>query len=327
MKTKQTIVLLMCVLQLAGILVPSVMAADELPGIKKFNDLVRDMNQQINAANKDAKEKEAQMAKLGKADELIPEVKKAKEQLEKAVDAYEKGPTPETSEALQKELATFAKKNADYVVLKSQELRLGIQLLGSLTDRFAKVIELFMDMEDISRDLDITAKQGEEYLEMERSVVGLAEMIDKMESFADPEDTANLRNTLEMQAKMLLQEDQVTANLTEHLKAQAKTYTYLHTQAAMARNSLVRQKSLLSRVGLMKISENLLLKTSYMLIGNVNITDFPKHFEAEAAKSIKGMLDFAETSTLSKAPKSSAASKPQSSYLAKTKERYLNRKK
>jgi hypothetical protein len=55
----------------------------------------------------------------------------------------------------------------------------------------------------IARELDITAKQGQEYLEMERSVVGLAEMIDKMESFADPEDMANLRNTLEMVAKML----------------------------------------------------------------------------------------------------------------------------
>jgi hypothetical protein len=34
-------------------------------------------------------------------------------------------------------------------------------------------------------------------------------MIDKMESFADPEDMANLRTTLEMQAKMRLQEDQI----------------------------------------------------------------------------------------------------------------------
>jgi hypothetical protein len=128
-----------------------------------------------------------------------------------------------------------------------------------------------MEMEDVAKDLDITTQQGQEYLEMERSVVGLAEMIDKMESFADPEDMANLRTTLEMQAKMRLQEDQVTVNLTEHLKAQAKTYTFLQAQTAMARDSLIRQKSLLSRVGLMKISENLLLKTSYMLIGNVNV--------------------------------------------------------
>lgn len=327
MKTKQMTVLLLCVLQLTGILVPSVMAADELPGMKKFNELVRNMNQEINAASKDAKEKEVQMAQLRKADELIPEVKKAKEQLEKAVEAYEKDSNPETSEALQRELATFARKNADYVVLKSKELRLGIQLLGSLSDRFAKVIALFMEMEDVAKDLDITTQQGQEYLEMERSVVGLAEMIDKMESFADSEDMANLRTTLEMQAKMRLQEDQVTANLTEHLKAQAKTYTFLQAQTAMARDSLIRQKSLLSRVGLMKISENLLLKTSYMLIGNVNVTEFPEHFMAESKKSMEGMLEFSETSTLGKAPKSSTASKPQSSYLAKTKERYLNRNK
>ncbi|MHC5165338.1 MAG: hypothetical protein ACYSOI_08365 [Planctomycetota bacterium] len=66
-----------------------------------------------------------------------------------------------------------------------------------------------MEMEDVAKDLDITTQQGQEYLEMERSVVGLAEMIDKMESFADPEDMANLRTTLEMQAKMRLQEDQI----------------------------------------------------------------------------------------------------------------------
>jgi hypothetical protein len=327
MKTKRMIVLLVCALQLTGMLVPSVMAADELPGIKKFNDLVRDMNQEINAANKDAREKEAQMAQLQKADELIPQVKEAKEQLQKAVEAYEKSPTPQTSEALQRELAAFAKKNADYVVLKSKELKLGIDLLDSLSDRFSTVIALFMEMEDVSRDLDITAKQGEEYLEMERSVVGLSEMIDKMESFTDPEDLSNLRTTLEMQAKMRLQEDQVTADLTEHLKAQAKTYTFLQAQTSMARDSLIRQKSLLSRVGLMKISENLLLKTSYMLIGNVNVTDFPEHFMAESKKSMEGMLEFSETTTLGKNSKRSSTAKPQSSYLAKAKESYLNRNK
>jgi tRNA G37 N-methylase Trm5 len=197
-----------------------------------------------------------------------------------------------------------------------------------------------MEMEDVAKDLDITTQQGQEYLEMERSVVGLAEMIDKMESFADPEDMANLRTTLEMQAKMRLQEDQIemqakmrlqedqiTADLTEHLKAQAKTYTFLQAQTSMARDSLIRQKSLLSRVGLMKISENLLLKTSYMLIGNVNVTEFPEHFMAESKKSMEGMLEFSETSTLGKASKRSTASKSQSSYLAKTKERYLNRNK
>jgi hypothetical protein len=77
----------------------------------------------------------------------------------------------------------------------------------------------------------------------------------------------------------------------------------------------------------MKISENLLLKTSYMLIGNVNVTEFPEHFMAESKKSMEGMLEFSETSTLGKASKRSTASKSQSSYLAKTKERYLNRNK
>ena len=326
MKTKRTIVLV-CVLQLVGILASSVMAADELPGIKKFNELVRDMNEQVNAAKKEAKEKEAQMAQLRKADELVPEAKKAKEQLGKAIEAYEKNPTPETSEDLQRELAAFAEKNADYVVLKSNELRLGIQLLDSLSDRFSKVMALFMDMEDVAKDLDKTAKQEEEYLEMERAVVGLSEMIDKIESFADPEDMTNLRNTLEMQAKMRLQEDGVTANLTEHLKAQAKTFAYLQAQTSLARNSLIRQKSLLSRVGLMKISENLLLKTSYMLIGKVNITEFPKHFEIETAKSMDNMLEFAKTSTLSSSPKHSTASVAKSSYLAKTREQYYSRKK
>jgi hypothetical protein len=48
---------------------------------------------------------------------------------------------------------------------------------------------------------------------------------------------------------------------------------------------------------------------------------------AESKKSMEGMLEFSETSTLGKASKRSTASKSQSSYLAKTKERYLNRNK
>ena len=328
MKSRNLTLLISSVLLITGIMVPSAMAADELPGIKKFNELAKEMNENINAANKEAREKEAQMAKLGKADELIPGVKKSKEQLEKAIEACEKNPSTEASEALQKELAAFAKTNADYVVLKSQELKLGIQLLGNLSDRFSHIINLFMEMEAIASDLDMTSKQEEKYLEMEKAVVGLSGMIDKIESFADPEDLANLRNTLEMQAKLRLQEDRITANLTEHLKEQAKTFSYLQAQTTLARNSLIHQKSLLSRIGLMKISENLLLKTSYMLVGGkIHISEFPKHFEAETQKSMNGMLEFAKTSTMDKTPKRKIASGAKSSYLAKTKERYYGRNK
>lgn len=290
--------------------------SDEMPGVRKFNEIVRDINKITNETQIIANEIEKKKQGNVKPSVILPEVKRAKDGLEKATENYKRESNNETSKALKDALICYTKATADFVEAKAKDLRLGIDLLSQLSNNFAKVNLMFIELEKLAKKMDMNNKQSKQYLETERQIVGLADMIDSIEklTIAPSEELNGLRQTLEMQAKLTLQEDSMAVNMAEHLRSQQQNFSQLQAQVNVAKNSLIKQKSLLARIAQYRVTENMLLKASYLLLGKVDIKEFAKDFQKKNEESSKEILDFAECSVMSKQP-NKGSTKISNSYL------------
>jgi len=282
--------------------------ADEKPAFHKFNTVLKEINEAMKETERAKARIQAKQDKLKKSKDVLPNVKENWEKLEKALESYPAEPNESETRGIEVLFLECAKADVNYVEARLGELNPGIMILNETEKGCKKVVFGLDQLSELATKLDPTDPNSQVYIETERHIVGVAEIIDSVERLAcaPTEEMKRLRDTLDMLAGIELSNNASMQDLVKHLETRKKEFEHILAQTSLAKRSLLRQKNILARIAQGRVVQNMLLRLGMRLgMGMPSITDFAKSFQESNERSIQNDKNFSEAGSQSLSPPTS----------------------
>ena len=275
--------------------------ADEKTG-REFNELVKEMNEELSSAKiKVEKIEEQRLAsKKAEPDKVLPARAKALKKLDKLSRELDRAKDPEVKKEIaaqvEKQVLKVAELSTDFLESMKNDVVAQDKQLGVIEESLSEVI---MKMGKLKKLAAGTGKNGESpELTRYRARKSLRNLAETVEIFAakhrNAQQWGQVRQTIMLQDEILRRSTLATDKIQKLLDVQQKLYEQVLAQVTIARRGLQTEKEILAQVGLGEIAKSMLRKAAGLLLGNQSITQVGKAAFVKSEIRQQQVLNFLE---------------------------------
>ncbi|MCP4177150.1 MAG: hypothetical protein GY756_05225 [bacterium] len=283
-----------------GVSISGNLFAEERTG-REFNELIKEMNNELNTARQKVETIEEKRLEKKSANpvKVLPERKQALKDLESLKTKMDKSKTPNEKKLIAQKMETkilkISELSTDFIGSMKNDLVSQDQQLEVIEETLSDVI-LKMDKlrKLVKGNLKGTSPELARF-KARKSLQNLAQMVEVLaDKQKNTQQWSHVRKTIMLQDKILRRGTLATDTIQKMLNNQQNVYEQVLAQVTIARQALQSEKEILAQVALGEIAKSMLRKAAGLLVGNSTITQIGESAFIQSEKRQQQIMNFLE---------------------------------